>query len=422
MSMVTARLFRTAGLFILGTAFLAGSALAKPRQPAPTAPRFPLPTEPRVYDTFQQKIKATVIAHGIGRPWSLLPLPDGDFLVGVRPTGQVLAIRKGVLDPKPLTGLPEMRVTRTTGMLDMALHPRFAENKWVYFTYHKQLAAPAAAAAAPAPNAGAGRGAAPPAAPFTLALARGTYTGTGFTDVKDLYVGNAVQTGGSRLVFGPDGLIYITVGGAARSPDAENTNTIFGKTLRLKDDGTVPADNPFVGKAGARPEIYTIGHRDHHGIGVYPATGQIWEAELGPLGGDKINILKPGADYGWPRYGYGRDNNGSPMEHPNREGIEPAWITWNPGITPSGMLFYTGDKFPEWKGNLFVGSVQRGRIPGTGALERVVFTDQLWEQRRETILQDFHQRIRDVRQGPDGLIYLLTEEDDGAVIKLEPVN
>jgi aldose sugar dehydrogenase len=390
---------RTCALAAVSVALVSGVAFAQPRPPAPGTPRFPLPTEPRIYETFQQKIKVTVIAHGIQRPWSLLPLPGGDFLVGVRPTGQVLAIRKGVLDPTPLTGLPAMHVTRTTGMLDMVLHPKFADNKWVYFTYHKPL---------DGDN-------------YTLALARGRYDGSGFSDVKDLYVGNAVRTGGSRLTFGPDGLIYITVGGAGRIKDAQETNTIYGKTLRLKDDGTVPTDNPFVGKPGARPEIYTLGHRDHHGIAAYPADGRIFEAELGPLGGDKINILAPGRNYGWPNYGYGRDNDGSPMEHPNREGIEPSWITWNPGITPSGLLFYTGDQFPDWKGNMFVGSIQRGRIPGTGALERVVFNEKLWELRRETILQDFHQRIRDVRQGPDGLIYLLTEEDDGAVIKIEPV-
>ena len=188
--------------------------------------------------------------------------------------------------------------------------------------------------------------------------------------------------------FAPDGLIYITVGGAGRTPEAQATNSIYGKVLRLKDDGTVPSDNPFVGKAGSRPEIYTIGHRDHHGIAANPATGQIFHAELGPLGGDKINILKAGGNYGWPTFGYGRDNDGSPMLPPG-EGIEPAWITWNPGITPSGLLFYTGDKFPKWKGNIFVGSIQRGRIPGTGHLERVVFNDKLWELRRETILRGF---------------------------------
>jgi glucose/arabinose dehydrogenase len=385
-------------VLVTGITMLAGAALVAQPRPNPGAPRFPLPTEPRTYDTFEQKIRATVIAHGIERPWSLLPLPDGDFLVSVRATGQVLAIHKGRLDPKPLTGIPATHMTRTTGMLDMALHPKFADNKLIYFTYHKPL---------DGDN-------------YTLALGRGRYDGTGLSNVQELYAGNAVRTGGSRLAFAADGTIYITVGGAGRTPEAQATNSIYGKVLRLKEDGMVPGDNPFVGKAGSRPEIYTIGHRDHHGIAVNPNTGQIFEGELGPLGGDKINILKAGANYGWPTFGYGRDNDGSPMLPPG-EGIEPSWITWNPGITPSGMLFYTGDKFPKWKGNILVGSIQRGRVPGTGAVERIVFNDKLWELRRETILQDFHQRVRDIRQGPDGLIYILTEEDDGAVIKIEPV-
>ncbi len=384
---------------VAGAALLSSVALLAQPRPA-TRPQFPLPTEPRVFDTFNHKIKATVIARGIVRPWSLLPLPDGDFLVSVRPTGEIRTIRKGVLDPRPLTGLPAMRLSRTTGMLDMAMHPKFAENKWIYFTYHKPLNEKE----------------------YTLALARGRYEGTGLANVQDLYVGNPVGTGGSHLTFGNDGLLHITVGGAGPNMDAQNPNTIYGKTLRLKDDGTVPADNPFVGKPGARPEIYTMGHRDHFGIAPHPGTGQIFHAELGPLGGDKINILAPGRNYGWPTYGYGRENNGSPMQHPNREGIEPAWITWNPGITPSGLIFYTGDKFPEWKGNIFVGSVVRGRVPGTGHLERVVFNEKLWEIRRETILEELHQRVRDVRQGPDGLIYILTEEEDGAVIKIEPAS
>ena len=383
---------------IIGTALLAGHVLFAQPRANPAAPRFPLPSEPVIADTFEQKIKLTVIARGIERPWGLLPLPDGDFLVSVRATGQVLVIRKGKLDPTPLAGLPAMRTSRTTGMLDMALHPKFADNRLIYFTYHKPLEGET----------------------YTLALGRGRYDGTALSDVKELYAGNAVRTGGSRLVFANDGTIYITVGGAARLPDAQATDTIFGKVLRLKDDGTIPPDNPFVGKAGSRPEIFTIGHRDHHGMAVNPSSGQMFHAELGPLGGDKINILKAGGNYGWPTVGYGRDNDGSPMPPPG-EGIEPAWITWNPGITPSGLLFYTGDRFPKWKGNIFVGSIQRGRIPGTGAIERVVFNDKLWELRRETILGNLHQRVRDVRQGPDGLIYVLTEEDDGAVIRIEPV-
>ena len=389
---------RNLALSALLLASLAPTALAQPAA-NPAAPKFPLPTAPREYDTFEQKVKVTVIARGIQRPWGLLPLPNGDILVGVRPTGQVLAIRNGVLDPTPLTGLPAMRTTRTTGMLDMALHPKFAENRLIYFTYHKPLGGDT----------------------YTLALARGRYEGSGLSNVQELYAGNAVRTGGSRIAFGNDGLLYITVGGAQRLPDAMNTDTIFGKVLRLKDDGTVPADNPFVGKAGARPEIFTVGHRDHHGLAVNPATGQIFQGELGPLGGDKINILKAGGNYGWPTNGYGRDNDGSPMP-PLTDAMEPAWITWNPGITPSGMLFYTGDRFPKWKGNILVGSIQRGRVPGTGHLERIVFNDKLWEQRRELMLEDLHQRIRDVRQGADGLIYVLTEEDDGAVLKIEPVS
>ena len=384
-------------LMVAAVAILASAALFAQPRANPSAPRFPLPAEPRVYDTFEQKIRVTVIARGIERPWSLLPLPDGDFLVSVRATGQVLAIRKGKLDLTPLTGLPAMHISRTTGMLDMAMHPKFAENKLIYFTYHKSLVGDT----------------------YTLALGRGRYDGAGLSNVQELYAGDPVRTGGSRLAFSNDGLIYITVGGAGRIAAAQDTNTIYGKVLRVKDDGTVPNDNPFVGKAGSRPEIFTIGHRDHHGIAVNPVSGQMFEAELGPLGGDKINILKPGANYGWPNVGYGRDNDGSPMPPPGA-GIDPAWITWNPGITPSGLLFYTGDKFPKWKGNILTGSIQRGRIPGTGAIERVVFNDKLWELRRETILQDFHQRVRDVRQGPDGLIYLLTEEDDGAVIRIEP--
>jgi glucose/arabinose dehydrogenase len=388
---------RRAGTWLVcGAILAAGGALVAQT----AAPRFPLPTGPLTLQTIDQKVRVTVLARGIVRPWSLLPLPDGDFLISVRPTGQVLALRKGVLDPKPLTGIPISRTSARTGMLDMALHPKFAENKLIYFTYHKPVDEKL----------------------YTLALARGRYIGTGLADVTDLYAGNPTQTGGSHLAFGLDGLIYVTVGGAtpAISKDAQSPATIFGKVLRLKDDGTVPPDNPFVGKEGYRPEIFTLGNRDHFGLAPHPVTGQIFHAELGPMGGDKINILTAGGNYGWPAYGYGRENNGAPMEHPNRPGIEPAWITWNPGITPSGLIFYTGDRFPQWKGNIFVGSVVRGRVPGTGAVERIVFNEKLWELRRETILQELHQRIRDVRQGPDGLIYLLTEEEDGAVIKIEP--
>jgi glucose/arabinose dehydrogenase len=385
-----------ASLIIAGTIVPAIAGIAQDR-PAP--PRFPLLTAPRTIDTAQQKVRVTVVVHGIPHPFSLLVLPDGDMLVSERNSGKLHAIRKGALDPKPLTGVPTVHVGFHAGLLDLAAHPKFAENRLVYFTYHKPI----------------------DGTQYAIVLARGRFEGSGLSDVKDLYVGNPTRrSGGSRLAFATDGTIYITTGGATGGKEPQDANDVYGKVLRLKDDGTVPADNPFVGRAGHRPEVFSIGHRDHYGLAIHPTSGAVWQAELGPLGGDKLNIILPGKNYGWPLYSYGRQNDSTPIDHPNRDGIEPALITWQPGIAPSGLMFYTGDKFPFWKGNLFVGSIQRGRIPGTGGLERVVFNDKLWELRRETIVTELKQRVRDVRQGPDGFIYILTDEDDGAVIRIEP--
>jgi aldose sugar dehydrogenase len=191
--------------------------------------------------------------------------------------------------------------------------------------------------------------------------------------------------------------------------------------LRLKDDGTAPGDNPFAGKDGARPEVFSMGHRDQLGLTVHPITGAVLAAEHGPNGGDEVNLILPGRNYGWPKVSFGRNYDGPRYsELPVAEGIEPAIIVWLPSIGPTGLSFYTGDRFKEWKGNLFVGSVRRGEIPRTGGLERVVLNDKLEELRRETLLTELHQRIRDVRQGADGLLYVLTDEDDGALLRLEP--
>jgi aldose sugar dehydrogenase len=364
------------------------------------APRFALLTSPRVIDTAQQKVRVSVVARGIPHPFSLLVLPDGDMLVSERSSGKLHAIRQGMLDPKPLSGVPAVHIGFHAGLLDLAAHPKFTENRLIYFTYHK-----------PAAEAGS----------YSIALARGRFEGAGLTNVQDLWVGNTTRrSGGSRLIFANDGTIFITTGGATGGQEPLDVNDVYGKVLRLRDDGTVPPDNPFAGKPGHRPEVFSIGHRDHYGLAIHPVSGALFQAELGPLGGDKINIILPGRNYGWPKYSYGRQNDSTPIDHPHRDGIEPALITWQPGIAPSGLIFYTGDKFPAWKGNLLVGSIQRGRIPGTGGVERVVFNDKLWELRRETILTELKQRVRDVRQGPDGFIYILTDEDDGAVLKIEP--
>lgn len=361
---------------------------------------YPLPPLPAVFETYQHKVRVSIVARGLDRPWSLMMLPNDDMLVSMRFSNQIRLIRDGVLDPKPVSGLPEMR-----RLFDIVQHPQFAQNHWVYFDYSK-----------------AGTG---PRTP--LALARAVYQNGTLTNVQELYVSDPVTQGASRMAFAPDGTIYITVSGAggriANGPDPRKLDTDYGKVIRLRDDGSVPPDNPFVGKAGARPEIYTLGHRDHFGIAPHPVTGQMFHVELGPYGGDKVNILKPGGDYGWPDYSYGRQNDSSPLPDPhNVPGIEQALLVWLPGITPSGLLFYTGDKFPAWKGNLMVGSVVTGRVNGSSGVERVVFNDKMWETRREMFLGELKQRIRDVRQGRDGLIYLLTEEVDGAVLKLEPAD
>jgi glucose/arabinose dehydrogenase len=384
-------------------ALVAGQAATAPATQVPTGRTgrggYPLPALPAVFETFQHKVRVSVVARGLDRPWSLLILPDGDMLVSMRNANQIRAIRKGVLDPTPLAGLPDMR-----RMFDLAMHPKFADNRWIYFGYAKPVDATRTA----------------------MVLARGRYDGRALTEVKDLYVSDPTLPGGSRMAFAPDGTIYMTISGAggrtAAGADPRKLDTAYGKVIRLRDDGTVPPDNPFTGKPGARPEIYSLGHRDHFGIAPHPVTGQMFHVELGPYGGDKVNILKAGGDYGWPDYSYGRNNDSSPLGNPTTPGIEPALLVWLPGITPSGLLFYTGDKFPAWKGNLMVGSVVRGRVNGASGVERVVFNEKMWETRRETFLSELKQRIRDIRQAPDGLIYLLTEEVDGAVLKIEPAD
>ena len=205
-----------------------------------------------------------------------------------------------------------------------------------------------------------------------------------------------------------------------RQPPQDPMN-LAGKTLRLKDDGTVPADNPFVGRAGYRPEIYTLGHRNILGLAVHPTTGAIWSVENGPNGGDEVNELAPGKNYGWPIVGNGRFYLGPRVSvNPYRDGMEPPVVYWVPAIAPSGLTFYTGDRFPEWKNNLFVGGMRQGEVPRSGHLERIDFNDKWEELHRESMLRELQNRIRDVRQGPDGLLYVLTAENDGALLRIEP--
>jgi aldose sugar dehydrogenase len=384
-----------------------GGAQRAPTAPPPINwPSPPLPDGPIVLDTGIQHQIRLIVTKGLNQPWSMAFLPDGGILVAERP-GRLRIVRNGVLDPNPIAGVPQVQARGLAGLMDLALHPRFSENKLVYFTYHKPAASNTTEGGN---NAG------------TITLARGRWDGTALADVHDLF--SAIQGAfASRIVFGKDGMLYMTVGTgdpptAAR---AQDPNDLAGKVLRLRDDGTVPGDNPFAGRAGYRPEIYTLGHRNALGLAVQPDTGAIWECEDGPNGGDEINILQPGKNYGWPIVSYGRFYLGPRVsEIPWREGMEPPLVFWVPAIAISGMTFYTGDKFPSWKNNVFVGGMRQGEVPRSGHLERIDFNDKWEELHRESMLRELQQRIRDVRQGPDGFLYVLTAENDGALMRIEP--
>ena len=391
------RLFLTA-ILVVATA----AAQQRPQQPRNPIgyPVAPLGDGPFVLDTAEQhKIRVVVVTKALSHPWSLAFLPDGSMLVTERP-GRLRIIRNGVLETAPVSGVPQVHGVRLYGLMDIALHPRFAENHWIYLTYTK----------------------APVDGKVSTALARARFDGSALTEVHDLLDTDRWEGAGSaaRVTFGRDGMLYLATG-AASGNYAQEPGSLNGKVLRLRDDGSVPQDNPFIGRAGYRPEIYSLGHRNQLGLAVQPQTGALWSNENGPNGGDEINIIQAGRNYGWPVMSYGRTYEGPRVtEVPWRDGMEPPLVFWVPSIAVSGMAFYTGDRFPAWKGNVFVGSMRVGELNYTGHLERVVFNDKFEELRRESLLTELRQRIRDVRQGPDGLLYLLTEEEDGALLRIEP--
>ena len=392
---------------LLGLAAIYGQQKVPFQNGIPVAPtglaNRPLPKLPMEFDTGEgQRIRVVAVAQGLEYPWSLAFLPDGTMLVTER-TGHVRAIRNGVLDPKPVAGGPVGYFAGDSGLpgavhgyMDLALDPKFAQNHFLYLSYTKPLDEKRRVAA----------------------VARGVWDGHALTEMTDIFVTDG--TGPSRIAFGRDGMLYMTVsGGPPQAP--QNLDTDGGKVLRLRPDGTIPEDNPFVGKPGHKPEVFTLGHRGSLGLALNPTTGEMWQNENGPNGGDEINVLKPGRNYGWPVVSYGRSYQG-PWQSgtPRHDGFEPPVVYWMPAIAVSGMTFYTGDKLPKWKGDVFVGSMRTGEIPGTGHLERILFNEKMEELRRESLLTELRQRIRDVRQGPDGLLYVLTDAKPGAVLRIEP--
>ncbi len=336
------------------------------------------------------------LVEGLQNLWSLAFLPDGRMLVTERP-GRLRVINHGKLEPQPVQGLPSIAARGQGGLLDVALHPQFEDNQLVYFSY-----------------VAIGHGG------IGTEVARGRLTDNRLENVETIFQmqpkSSTERHFGSRLVFGPDGYLYITLGDRGEKDRAQQPDDHAGSVIRLHDDGRVPKDNPFVGRDGWKPEIYTIGNRNIQGVALHPHTGEIWFHEHGPRGGDEVNILRAGANYGWPVITYGKNyvTRTQIGEGTHKEGMEQPLHYWVPtSIAPSGMAFYTGDKFPDWQGDLFVGALAgqmlvRLRFDGKDLVEE------------EHLLKGELGRIRDVRVGSDGLIYLLTDHGNGELARLEP--
>jgi aldose sugar dehydrogenase len=370
----------------------------------------PRDTSPRVLDVQGGKIRVVTLATGLFHPWSLAFVDARTVLVAEK-NGKLRIVRDGSLAPEPVWTSPT--TSGNDSLHAIALHPQFAQNSLVYLSY---------------PKAGPGG--------TTLAVARGKFKGSSLTDVQEIFVADAWETGGNlagRILMGPDASLYVTIGDRDRiccngTDDnslrlkAQDLGSHVGKTLRLRDDGSVPPDNPFVGRPGAKPEIFTYGHRNGYGLAFHPETGELWQAEIGPLGGDELNILTSGHNYGWPLVSMGRNYTGSLVsEEPwVRPGMDNPRMYWVPSISPSSIMFYTGDKFPRWKNSLFVGALT------TRQLLRVSFNQPSQAERREALLVPMDVRPRDVQQSPDGYIYIVTEQAsagnnaDGMLLRIEP--
>jgi glucose/arabinose dehydrogenase len=359
-----------------------------------------------VYRSAEHDARITTVVEGLVNPWGLAFLPNGDLLVTERP-GRLRLVRKGKLLPTPVGGVPAVLSRGQGGLLDVAVHPDFASNKLVYLSFSK-------------PTGERENG--------TTAVVRGTLVNDQLTNVQEIFVAQtrgAPGHFGSRLVFDGKGYLYVSVGDRQVPPTgnlpahpAQDLGNHHGKILRLFDDGRVPPDNPFVGREGARPEIWSYGHRNPQGLVLHPETGELWETEHGPQGGDELNRIKKGANYGWPVIGFGVNYVSGSAIHAatTKEGMEQPLAVWVPSIATAGMLIYTGNAFPRWKGNIFVGGMageQLARVTLSGGKAEI-----------SEVLVRRKGRIRDVQQGPDGFLYLAIDDrasQPSAILRLEPV-
>ncbi|MFZ9195376.1 MAG: PQQ-dependent sugar dehydrogenase [Burkholderiales bacterium] len=356
------------------------------------------PAHAQTIQSEKYTFRAVTLVRGLQNPWSMVFLPDGRMLVTER-EGRLRIVSKDFkLDPKPFEGLPEIVATGQGGLFDVAIHPQYPQNGWIYWAYNAS-----------------GPGG------WGTTLARGKLDGYRMANVQILFsLEPKTRTGqhfGGRIVFDGKGMVYLTLGDRGEMARAQKADDHAGSVIRLHDDGRVPADNPFVNRAGAKPEKFTLGNRNMQGAALHPQTGELWTHEHGPQGGDEINVIRAGRNYGWPVITYGVNYGiGTKIGEGNsKPGMEQPLHVWVPSIAPSGMAFYTGDAFPNWKGNLLVGALRDQmlvRLELNG--EKVV--------REERLLKGQIGRIRDVRVGPDGLVYLLTDEREGALVRLERVH
>lgn len=335
----------------------------------------------------------STLLEGLDRPWGLAFLPGNELLITER-SGRLRRVRDGVLQKEPLQGVPEVHAHSQGGLLDVLLHPDFAQNRWVYLSYSK-----------------AGTNGA------TTAVSRGRLGEAGLEKVEEIFVADAWSRHnrhfGGRMLFDRQGALYLSIGDRGEMERAQTLTDHAGTLLRLDANGKALPDNPFVGKDGAKPEIYTIGNRNIQGMIEHPESQKIWTHEHGPMGGDELNLIKAGANYGWPLVTYGKNYDGTVIsEKTTLEGIEAPVLHWTPSIACSGLAVYTGDQFPEWKGNFFVGALVQTH------LRRVVLEGET-PTHQEVLLHGLA-RIRTVMQGPDGFLYLLTDSPQGKLLRIEP--
>ncbi len=352
-------------------------------------------TQAQTINSQQAKFKIETIADGLSYPWSVAFIPDNGYLVTER-DGRLWHINQAGKKTE-IKGVPDVQAQGQGGLLEIAISPDFTKDNLVYLSY-----------------AGGTR------FDFNTELAHAkldlkTHT---LSDLKIIFKADPKMSGGNhfggKVLFLPDGTLLLTLGERNRKDEAQKTNHHLGKIVRLNRDGTIPQDNPFIGKEGFKPEIFTYGNRNVQGIALQPGTNRIWEHEHGPKGGDEVNILKPGANYGWPAITYGVNYTGFKItDKTQMPGMEQPVIHWTPSIAPSGMAFYDGEHFPQWKGDIFIGA-----LAGTHLRRLEVKDDKITAQ--EVLLEDMEERIRDVRNGPDGYIYLLTDSVDGRLIRLSP--